>query len=231
MRLLVSVRDAVEAAVALAGGADIIDAKDPASGALGAVTVDALRAIVAAAGSTRPVTAALGDAIDASATEDAAREFAAAGVAFVKVEARGLAAAVRGVRATTRGDCGVVAAMYADGDPDATARFTRVVDAAAAAGASGVLLDTIDKTGPGLLHIVTRARLAACVTAAHARGLFIALAGRLSADDLPVVRETGADIAGVRSAACVGGRTGILSADRVRVCSEFVASGFSRTSA
>ena len=45
MQLLVSVTDAIEAAAALDGGADIIDAKDPASGALGAVTVDVFRDI------------------------------------------------------------------------------------------------------------------------------------------------------------------------------------------
>ena len=37
MRLLVSVRSADEVAAAMAGGADIIDAKEPARGSLGAV--------------------------------------------------------------------------------------------------------------------------------------------------------------------------------------------------
>ena len=36
MQLLVSVSDGDEAAAALAGGADIIDAKDPVAGPLGA---------------------------------------------------------------------------------------------------------------------------------------------------------------------------------------------------
>ena len=38
MQLLVSVRSAVEVAPALAGGADIIDAKEPDRGSLGAVS-------------------------------------------------------------------------------------------------------------------------------------------------------------------------------------------------
>ena len=41
------------------------------------------------------------------------------------------------------------------------------------------------------------------------------LAGKLAADDLPFVRDTGADVAGVRGAACEGGRTGRVSADKV----------------
>ena len=45
MRLLVSVASATEASAALAGGADVIDAKNPLAGALGAVSVGVLREI------------------------------------------------------------------------------------------------------------------------------------------------------------------------------------------
>ena len=45
MRLLVSVRSAAEVAAALAGGADIIDAKEPSRGGLGAVDPEDLEAI------------------------------------------------------------------------------------------------------------------------------------------------------------------------------------------
>ena len=45
MRLLVSVANATEASAALAGGADLIDAKDPLAGALGAVPIAVLAEI------------------------------------------------------------------------------------------------------------------------------------------------------------------------------------------
>ena len=45
MRLLVSVRDAVEADAAVDGGAEIVDAKEPAAGSLGAVAPAVLAAI------------------------------------------------------------------------------------------------------------------------------------------------------------------------------------------
>ena len=44
-RLLVSVVDSVEAAVAASQGADLIDAKDPSQGALGALPASTVRAI------------------------------------------------------------------------------------------------------------------------------------------------------------------------------------------
>ena len=73
MKLLVSVRNAIDASAALAGGADIIDAKEPASGALGAVDLATFQHIVAAVADARPVTAALGDAVDEQAIAHTAR--------------------------------------------------------------------------------------------------------------------------------------------------------------
>jgi len=58
VRLLVSVANAADAAAALAGGADFIDAKDPRTGALGAVSLGVLQEIRATVGTARPVTAA-----------------------------------------------------------------------------------------------------------------------------------------------------------------------------
>ena len=55
------------------------------------------------------------------------------------------------------------------------------------------------------------------VTSARLVFVFIAMAGRLVADDLSFVLESGADIAGVRGAACDEGRTGRVAADRVRL--------------
>jgi uncharacterized protein (UPF0264 family) len=44
----------------------------------------------------------------------------------------------------------------------------------------------------------------------------VAVAGKLEAGDLESVRRAGADIAGVRGAACDDGRSGAVCADRVR---------------
>jgi uncharacterized protein (UPF0264 family) len=227
VRLLVSVANAAEASAALAGGADLIDAKDPLSGALGAVSADVLRDIHAASAGARPVTAALGDAEDEAAIEDAARVFAAVGASFVKVGFAGIAsaervamltaAAVRGARAAGDGTCGVVAVAYADADRAARLAPAALVEVAARVGATGVLLDTADKHGPGLRALVSARALAAWVGAAHETALLVALAGKLTADDLPFMRDAGADIAGVRGAACEGGRSGRVSAERVRM--------------
>jgi uncharacterized protein (UPF0264 family) len=228
MRLLISVADAAEASDALAGGADIIDAKDSLAGALGAVSVEVLREIHAAVAGARPLTAALGDASLEAATERAAAAFTEAGAAVVKVGFSGIrstaraaalvAAAVRGAK-TGSGDRagGVVAVAYADADRVASLAPADLINVAARAGADGLLIDTADKRGPGLLRLVAPDALAALVAQAHEAGLFVVLAGKLTAADLPLARDAAADIAGVRGAACDGGRTGRVAARKVRL--------------
>jgi (5-formylfuran-3-yl)methyl phosphate synthase len=253
MRLLVSVANAEDAAAALAGGADVIDAKNPLAGALGAVSADVLREIHATVAGARLVTAAIGDAADETEIERAAGRLSAAGAALVKVGFAGITsasrvemlikAAVRGVRASRSirlkpdptcdrtwgppsggpikpdpigvGFTGVIAVAYADADRVASLAASDLVDVAARAGATGVLLDTADKTGPGLRGLVTLSALVRWVAEAHEAGLLVALAGKLAAEDLAFVQDAGADIAGVRGAACEGGRRGRVSSDRV----------------
>jgi uncharacterized protein (UPF0264 family) len=223
MQLLVSVASAVEARAALAGGADIVDAKDPRHGALGAVSIDVLRQIRGAVGAARPVSAAIGDAVDEGTIERTAFEYAAAGAAFVKVGFGGIADAARVAalaRSAQRGaaaaGASVVLVSYVDADRHACVGWQAIASIAACADARGVLLDTADKNGPGIRGLVDFDTARACAQFAHDHGLFIACAGKLTLDDLAMVRGLGADIAGVRGAACEGGRTGQVSAARVR---------------
>jgi uncharacterized protein (UPF0264 family) len=62
--LLVSVRDAAEAEAALAGGAAIIDVKDPAGGSLGAASATAVAGVAATVGERVPWTVAAGELRD-----------------------------------------------------------------------------------------------------------------------------------------------------------------------
>jgi (5-formylfuran-3-yl)methyl phosphate synthase len=223
MQLLVSVATADDARAAADGGADIVDAKDPGAGALGAVTLARLREIRDAAGGAQPLSAALGDATDEQVVARQAREYSEAGACLVKVGLLGtsdvgraealLSAAVSGARGT-RG--GLVAVAYADAGSSAALPPCAIVAAAARARARGVLIDTMNKNGPGLLGVISAPELERWIAAAHDAGLIAAVAGKLSAGDLNLIDRMGADVAGVRGAACLGGRSGQVSADLVR---------------
>jgi uncharacterized protein (UPF0264 family) len=228
VKLLVSVVDAAEARTAAAAGADIVDVKNPAEGSLGAPSPATIEAVRAAVPARLPVSAAIGDMPNLPGTAAlAALGAARSGAAFVKVGLWGVVneaeavALLRAVREAIAGVPGaeVVAGAYADARrvapaPLAPELLPRV---AAAAGVKVCLLDTAIKDGRGLLDWLSPDELTSFVDDARAGGLEVALAGALRAEDLPVVRAAGADIAGVRSAACADGRRGgPLEAARVR---------------
>ena len=127
-------------------------------------------------------------------------------------------AVLRAVRDAVDGGAAVVAAAYADAErvPGRPLPPGDVVEAARRAGVGGCLLDTALKDGRGLFEWLTPEALADAGGRGHAAGLEMALAGALRAEDLTVVRATGADIAGVRAAACRDGRrTAPLDAERI----------------
>jgi uncharacterized protein (UPF0264 family) len=227
VKLLVSVLDAGEARAAAAAGADIVDVKNPAEGSLGAPSPAAIAGVRAAIPAELPVSAAIGDMPDLPGTAAlAALGAARSGATFVKVGLWGVSTeddAVALLRTVCDGVADVpgalvVAAAYADARrtaqrPLAPELLPRV---ARAAGVGVCLLDTAIKDGRGLLDWLPPDELTSLVAGAHDTGLQVALAGALRAEDLPLVRATGADIVGVRSAACGDGRrSGSLEAARV----------------
>jgi uncharacterized protein (UPF0264 family) len=225
MRLLVSVTDADEARVAVEAGVDIVDVKNPAEGSLGAPAPGVIGRVRKVVPPERPVSAAIGDMPNLPGTAAlAALGAARSGAAYVKVGLWGTSATdeavavLRAVREAIDGGAAVIAAAYADAERVAGRPLPPgdVVEAARRAGVGGCLLDTALKDGRGLFEWLTPEALEALVGAGHAAGLEMALAGALRAEDLGLVRATGADIAGVRAAACRDGRrTAPLDAERI----------------
>lgn len=215
-RLLVSARDAEEALVALAAGADVIDLKEPHEGALGMVATGEIRRAVAAVGGRRPVSATTGDATpdDPAVVLAAATAVAETGVDYVKVglfpgdgrraliETLGL-----GLAAETR----LVGVLFADHGFDAG-----LIEPLADAGFHGLVVDTAGKRGGRLRDHLAPADLAAVVAACRAAGLFCGLAGSVRLEDIAVLAALSPELIGVRGAATAGpDRTAPLDAGRV----------------
>ncbi len=215
-RLLVSARDAEEALVALAAGADVIDLKEPRDGALGMVAVEEIRRAVVAVGRRRPISATTGDATpdDPAAVLAAATAVAETGVDFVKVglfpgpgrraliETLGL-----GLTAETR----LVAVLFADHGFDAG-----LVAPLAAAGFHGLVVDTAGKAAGRLLDFLSLAELSDIIAACRREGLFCGLAGSVRMEDIPVLAALSPELIGVRGAATAGpDRTAPLDGGRV----------------
>jgi uncharacterized protein (UPF0264 family) len=232
MQLLVSVVSSDEARIALAGGADILDVKNPAEGSLGAQPPAVIRQIRACAARPHRVSVAIGDVPYLPGTVAlAALGAAACGADYVKVGLWGPkteAEAVLLLREVQEAvaeypDVAVIAAGYADAERAGTLDPRLLPRVAHAAGVAGCLLDTAIKDGRRLFDFLTSGTLRMLAEEAHAAGLLFALAGALRAEDLPLVRDLGADVVGVRSAACrEGRRAGPLDAQRVRCLREML---------
>ncbi len=225
--LLVSVRTADEARAAVVGGATIIDVKEPGSGPLGRASPQVTAEILAAVAGRIPVTLACGELADgvepiADHLREVCRLLTPALTAPVAVKAgpAGLAAecwvnAFERLASALPEGIELVAVAYADHEHALSPAPGAILAAAQAAGAATVLIDTCDKAGPGLFELVSADAVGRWAADARRDGLWLALAGRLTAGDLERAVRLGCDVVGVRSAACVGGRAGRIDADLV----------------
>lgn len=220
MRLLVSVRDADEAATALAGGAEIIDAKEPSAGGLGPVAPTTLRAIRAVVPADVPLSAALGDV----RTEAEARltfsssfpvlDFAKIGFAGVD-DPRLLRRLLAVARAHLSRETALVAVAYADWFL-AESLPPEAVAVALPAGVAGLLVDTARKDGSNLFDHLGVDRLCTLHAGLQRSGRWLALGGSLGREVLTAALATGAEICGVRGAVTTGGRNGAIDLARVQ---------------
>jgi uncharacterized protein (UPF0264 family) len=215
LKLLISPADEKEAAEAVAGGADIIDVKNPKEGALGASFPWVTKQIRKLTPANIEVSCAIGDAPNLPCSVSlAALGAATTGVNYVKVGLYGVKTkeeAVYLMQGVTKAvkDCNsavkVVATGYADAKRIGAVNPLLVPDIAHEAGADVAMLDTAIKDGKNLFTFLTADQLKRFVNTAHAYGLKAALAGSLRKEDLAAVYVLGADIIGLRGAACTSG--------------------------
>jgi dihydroneopterin aldolase len=219
--LLASVTGPDEAALVFAGGADIIDLKDAARGALGALAPEVLRATVAAVGGRRPVSAVTGDLpMEPDVITAAAARTAETGVDYVKVGLfpgpkrpeciRALASLARSTK--------IVGVMFADRGAD-----NGLLALMAEAGFAGAMLDTAGKGAGRLLDHMDIPALRLFIAACRERGLMAGLAGSLEPPDVPRLLLLEPDYLGFRGALCVGrDRTARIDPEAIAVIRELI---------
>ncbi|UCF44691.1 MAG: hypothetical protein JSW44_02630 [Candidatus Bathyarchaeota archaeon] len=234
MKLLISSVNETEAIEAIAGGADIIDVKNPKEGALGANFPWVIRQIKQIAPKNVEVSCTLGEMPNLpGAVSLAALGAATTGVNYIKAGLYGLKAPEEATYlmqqvAKAAKDCNpsikVVATGYADAGRIDSVSPLLVPEIAHKDQADIAMIDTAIKDGRSLFTFLTLNQLRSFVDTAHNYGLKAALAGSLAKEDLPVAYALGADVAGLRGAACtlndrVNGR---ISKDKVRALVEVV---------
>ena len=192
--------------MALAGGASILDVKEPERGSLGRASFAVWREARRVAPPEIPVSVALGELHEWREAGTSAPPDAFDGLSYCKL---GLAHSGsdwrrdwRALRDSTPMPGRWIAVAYVDwrlaGAPSPEAVLDAVLDAPDIA---GVLLDTWSKTGPAWRPIDWRG----WSDRVKAAGLTLAVAGGLTRDIIPSLGILSPDIVAVRGAACEDG--------------------------
>ena len=118
----------------------------------------------------------------------------------------------------------VVTTGYADAKRVESVNPMLIPDIAHKAEADIAMIDTAVKDGKNLFAFLSTDQLKRFVDTAHDYGLKAALAGSLKKEDLPTVYALGADVVGLRGAACTHGDrvNGRITRENVRELVEVV---------
>lgn len=201
-----------EATEAIAGGADIIDVKNPQEGALGANFPWVIKRIREIAPKHIQVSCAVGEVPNLPGSISlAALGAASLGVDYIKVGLRGLRTPqevsylLKNVNKAAK-ECNpkikVVAVGYADADRIDSINPLLIPEIAFKTEVDVAMIDTAIKDDKNIFSFLTAKQLEKFVDSAHDLGLEAALAGSLKKQDLLIVYSLGADVAGLRGAAC-----------------------------
>lgn len=207
--LLVSVRDRSEALDALEAGADVIDFKEPRHGSLGAVDAATLYEAATAIAGRVPLSAALGELLDAPHYPEEPLIDLPVGIMWAKFGLAGCAtrpewgALLRRRFAALRRGVSGVAVAYADWRRANAPAPDEVLACAVDAGCRAVLVDTWHKATGSLVDLWTRDECAAFISRIHDAGLLAVVGGSLSAPSIEYLMPTQPDYFAVRGAVCV----------------------------
>lgn len=225
MRLLVSPMNVEEARAALAGGADIIDVKNPKEGSLGANFPWAIRAVADVARGIAPVSATIGDlpfkpgtaSLAALGAAVSGAEYVKAGLLGAKDQAQAVEMLEGIVRAVKDYDPKkkVVASGYSDFLRAGCLSPLLLPQAAASAGADLVMVDTAVKDGRPTFDFMSEAELEQFISLGHSEGLEVALAGSIGFAHLDLLKRLQPEIIGVRGIVCGGDRSSSVRAELV----------------
>ncbi|SJM95939.1 Response regulator receiver protein (fragment) [Crenothrix polyspora] len=200
-KMLASVNSVEEALVVLQENVDIIDLKQPALGALGALDIALVKAIVATINNRCPVSATIGDLpMQAQLIFNAVQTMAETGVEYIKIgffPDNNWQTIIDKLSGLTQNNLALIAVLFADGQPDLS-----VIHALKNAGFTGVMLDTMDKKNGSLSQVMSKNTLQHFVHLAKNQQLLCGLAGSLTLQDIPDLLIYQPDYLGFRGALC-----------------------------
>ena len=200
--MLASVNSVAEALLVLSADVDIIDLKQPALGALGALDFATVKQIVAGIDGRCPVSATIGDLpTKPDPVFNAVKAMAETGVDYIKIgffPGDDWQGTVKKLSTSTQQDPALIAVLFADTQPDFA-----IINLLKEAGFKGVMLDTMNKQTGSLTELMAKMEIEQFVKQAKAQELLCGLAGSLRLADIPALIPYQADYLGFRGALCL----------------------------
>ncbi len=198
--MLASVNSLAEAKLVLAANVDIIDLKEPALGSLGGLDIGLVNKIVKAISPQCPISATIGDLpMQPELIFNAVMAMAETGVNYIKIgffQSENQVKVIEKLSGLSQ-KVNLIAVLFADTNPD-----FELIDKLKAAGFSGVMLDTLDKTKGSLTGIMPGIEIGRFVHHAKTREMLCGLAGSLTLEDVPRLLPYQPDYLGFRGALC-----------------------------
>jgi len=199
-KMLASVNSLEEAQAILQADIDIIDLKQPKLGALGALDVNVVHAIVHEINHQKPVSATIGDLpMQASIIIPAVKQMADTGVDYIKIgffpapDWTDIIAALNPLAENSK----LIAVLFADQQPDLNS-----IQQFYESGFHGIMLDTMNKCSGSLTQVMDFSQIEKFISLAKQHQLFCGLAGSLRIEDIPQLLTLQADYLGFRGALC-----------------------------
>ncbi len=205
-QLLISVTSIEEAQIALENGADIIDLKEPSAGALGALPIERIQAIVAYVKSrndagAKLTSATIGDLpMQSELLLAQVSKLAATGVDIVKIgffETDDYQPCLDILRPLAQAGTRFIAVLFAENTYPKD-----LIACIKTAGFIGVMLDTANKNGLTLLDYYSKEKRSEFAKNVLKLGMQLGLAGSLKLQHVDLIKEISPSYIGFRGGVC-----------------------------
>ncbi len=220
VKMLASVSNLDEVALALSAGVDIIDLKNPNKGALGALAIDEITEIVKLVDGKCPISATIGDLSTIDEVISPIQATIETRVDIVKIgffESMDCHALIQAVAPYTKKQK-IIAVLFAESFQNFS-----ILPLLKVAGFYGVMLDTANKNGKHLLNYLNLATLNTFVLQAKELKLEVGLAGALRESQVADLSKLQPNYLGFRSALCQQNqRTNTLNENKISLIKQLL---------
>lgn len=213
--LLISTTNQTEVEMAMTCGADIIDLKDPALGALGALPIQRIKELISFVGGRKEISATIGDVpMEAGLIKGSVEAFTHLGLDYIKIgffESSNYKSCLSVMQNFAESGIKLIAVLFVEYVyPEDLLK--QIKDA----GFTGLMFDTCEKNGKTIFDAFTVNQINALKLSADSLELMFGLAGSLNIQHISRIKLIAPTFAGFRGGVCdAENRVNVLNSEKI----------------